>query len=128
MPHRKARAEDDRPSRLQRGVPLAAIAKEAGLMTGGQAGPGWTLVLRGRPIRIVDGQARGGYTEVFELICCYCGDDPCLDYRDVSPELQQIRGPYLIAAGIAAYKEHVVWHQRRQATRLGESSAARGRS
>jgi len=64
---------------------------------------------------------------VFELICCDCGDDPDLDYRDVSPELQQIRGPFPIAAGIAAYKKHAVWHQGLQATHLGESSAARGR-
>ena len=128
MPHRKARAEDDRPSRLHRGVPLAATAKEAGRTTGGQAGPGWTLVLRGQPIRIVDGQARGGYTDVFELICCDCGDDPDLDYRDVSPELQQIRGPLPDRGGHRRLEEeHVVWHQTRQATRPGESSAARGR-
>ncbi len=113
--------------RPHRRVPLAATAKEAGRTTGGQAGPGWTLVLRGQPIRIVDVQTPGGCTDVFELICCDCGDDPDLDYRDVSPELQQIRGPFPIAAGIAAYKKHVVWHQTRQATRPGESPAARGR-
>jgi hypothetical protein len=44
---------------------------------------------------------------VFELICCDCGDHPDLDYRDVAPELQRIRGPYPIAAGVAPYDEHL---------------------
>jgi hypothetical protein len=53
---------------------------------------GWTTVLRRQPARIVEGQAEGGYTSVFEIICCDCGDDPGLDYRKVSPGLQRIRG------------------------------------
>jgi hypothetical protein len=61
---------------------------------------------------MVDGQPQGGYTDAFELICCDCGDDPGLDYRDVSPQLQQVRGPYRIAAGIAAYDKHVRQHKR----------------
>jgi len=28
---------------------------------------------------MVDGQPQGGYTDVFELICCDRGDDPGLD-------------------------------------------------
>jgi len=68
---------------------------------------GWTLVLRRQPVRIVDGRPEGGYTDLFELICWDCGDHPDLDYRDVSSELQRIRGPYPIAAGVAAYDEHV---------------------
>lgn len=68
---------------------------------------GWTVVLRRQPVRIVEGQPEGGYTDVFELICCQHGDHPDLDYRDISPELQRIRGPYPIAAGIAAYDEHL---------------------
>jgi hypothetical protein len=91
---------------------------------GGQPGPGWTLVLRRQPIRIADGQPQGGYADVYELICCYCGGDPDLDYRHVSPELQRIRGPYPIAAGIAAYGRHA-GHHRRQATQPRESPAAR---
>ena len=51
---------------------------------------------------------------MFELICCDCGDHPDPDYRDVSPELQRIRGPYLIAAGMAAYQEHMKLHHGRQ--------------
>jgi hypothetical protein len=62
------------------------------------------------------GQPDGGYADVYELICCDCGDDPDLDYRQVSSELRQIRGPYPFAAGIAAYESHVERHHRRQAT------------
>ena len=67
---------------------------------------GWTLVLRRQPVRLVEGRPDGGYTDVYELICCGCGDDPDLDYRDVSPRLQRIRGPYQFSAGIAAYAQH----------------------
>ena len=80
------------------------------------------MVLRRQSARMVDGQPQGGYIDAFELICCDCGDDPGLDYRDVSLRLRQIRGPYPIAAGIAAYDEHVR-HHRRQAGRLSESPA-----
>jgi hypothetical protein len=59
-----------------------------------QPGRGWTVVLRRRPVRIVEGRPEGGYTDEYEIICCHCGDDPDLDYREVSPELQRIRGPY----------------------------------
>jgi hypothetical protein len=45
---------------------------------------GWTVVLRRQPVRLVDGRPQAGYTDVYELICCDCGDDPDLDYRDVS--------------------------------------------
>jgi hypothetical protein len=70
----------------------------------------WTVVLRRRPDRIVEGRPEGSYTDAFEIICCDCGDHPELDYRDVSPRLQRIRGPYLITAGVAAYAEHVRLH------------------
>jgi hypothetical protein len=76
-----------------------------------QPGRDWTVVLRRRPARIVEGQPQGGYNDAFEVICCYCGDHPYLDYREVSPELQQIRGPYPIAPGIAAFEEHLEQHQ-----------------
>lgn len=58
-------------------------------------------MLRRQPVMIVDGRAERGYTGAFELICCECGDNPYLDYSRVSPRLQQIRGPYAIAAGLA---------------------------
>jgi hypothetical protein len=73
------------------------------------------VVLRRQPARIVEGQAEGGYTDAYELVCCECGDDPYFDYGEVSPGLQQIRGPYPFAAGIAAYEEHVQRYHRRQA-------------
>lgn len=82
----------------------------AGLMTSplaGEPGHGCTAVLRRQPVLIVDGRAEGGYTGEFELICCECGDNPYLDYSQVSPRLQQIRGPYPIAAGLAAYEQHL---------------------
>jgi hypothetical protein len=83
----------------------------------GPAGPdqpalGWTVVLRRQPGRIVEGQPEGGYTSLFEIICCYCGDHPDLDYREVAPKLQRIRGPYPVAAGVAAYGRHLGQHRR----------------
>jgi hypothetical protein len=77
---------------------------------------GWTVVLRRQPARIVEGRPEGGYTNAFELICCVCGDHPDLDYRDISPELQRIRGPYPIAAGVVAYEKHLELYHRRQPT------------
>ncbi len=76
-----------------------------------QPGSGWTLVLRRQPARIVEGQPEGGYTDAFEIICCDCGDHPDLDYREVSPKLQLVRGPYPIADGVAAYEQHCRLHQ-----------------
>lgn len=82
------------------------------MKTPDQPRPGWTTVLRRQPARIVEGQAEGGYTNAFEIICCNCGDHRDLDYSEVSPGLQQIRGPYPIADGIAAHEKHVNLHQR----------------
>jgi hypothetical protein len=67
---------------------------------------GWTLVLRRQPVHLVDGYPEGGYTDAYELICCDCGDNPDLDYRDISLDLQRIRGPYRFSAGIEAYRQH----------------------
>ena len=77
----------------------------------GRPGLDWTVVLRRQPARIVAGKAEGGYTNVFEIICCDCGDDPDLDYSEVSPRLQRIRGPHPIAVGVAAYERHVGLHR-----------------
>jgi hypothetical protein len=71
--------------------------------TGDQPALGWTVVLRRQPPR----SAAGWPPHAFELICCYCGDHPDLDYLDVSPELQRIRGPYPLPAGVAAYERHL---------------------
>jgi hypothetical protein len=78
---------------------------------GGPRVDGWTVVLRRQPVRMVEGRAEGGYTGVFELICCDCGDDPGLDYREVASGLQLVRGPYPIADGVAAYEQHRRRHQ-----------------
>ena len=71
----------------------------------------WTVVLRRQPAHVIDGQAQGPYTDAFEIICCDCGDDPGLDYREVSPRLQLVRGPYPIAAVVAADERHVGLHR-----------------
>ena len=73
----------------------------------GEPGHGGTAVLRRQSVLIVDGRAERRYAGAFELICCECGDNPYLDYSQVSPRLQQIRGPYTIAEGLAAYELHL---------------------
>ena len=91
-----------------------------------QTGLGWTVVLRRQPVRIVEGRAEGGYTDAYELVCCECGDHPDLDFREISPELQQIRGPYQITVGIAAYERHVSRYHRRQGDHhFGRAGASR---
>jgi hypothetical protein len=85
------------------------------LQTDDEPSLGWTVVLRRRPVRIVDSRPEGGYTDAYELICCECGDDPDLDYREVLPEFQRVRGPYAFAAGIAAYGTHVRLHHGQRA-------------
>jgi len=90
------------------------------VQTCNQSALGWTVVLRRRPVRIVEGRVQGGYTDAFEIICCDCGDHPDLDCRDASLELQGIRGPYRIAAGITAYREHLnQYHEQRPGRRPG---------
>jgi hypothetical protein len=52
-----------------------------------------------------DREAR--WTGACEVICCDCGDHPYLGYSGISPRLQRIRGPYTLAAGVAAYAGHL---------------------
>ena len=73
----------------------------------GQPGHGGTASLRRQPACIVQSWAEGGYTDAFELICCECGDHPYLDYSEIPPRLQRIRGPYTMRAGLAAYEKHL---------------------
>jgi hypothetical protein len=73
----------------------------------GQPGHGSAAILRNQPVRIVDGRMHGGYNGVYELICPNCGDDPDLDYSEVAPGLQWLRGPRPIAEGLAAYYKHL---------------------
>jgi hypothetical protein len=73
----------------------------------GQPGHGRTASLRHQPASIVQGRMEGGYPDAFELICCECGDHPYLDYSEISPRPQRIRGSYTMRAGIAAYEKHL---------------------
>jgi hypothetical protein len=77
---------------------------------GDRPGESWTAILQRQPARVVNGWPVGGYTSMFEIICGDCGDDPGLDYLEVSPRLQLVRGPYLMALGIATYERHVDLH------------------
>ena len=53
---------------------------------------GWTVVLRRQPVHLMEGRPEGGYTDAYELVCCDCGDDPDLDYRDVSRDFSESAG------------------------------------
>ena len=99
------------------------------MATRDQPGNGWTVVLRRQPACTVKGRPAGRYTDLFEIICCDCGDHPDLDYSEVSPELRRIRGPYPVADGIAAYREHVRLHHQpacAASMRGGRTPADRG--
>ncbi len=73
----------------------------------GQRGHGTAASLRRQPARIVLGRIEGGYTAAFEVICCDCGDRPYWDFSEISFQLQRIRGPYPLDAGLAAYHDHL---------------------
>ena len=75
--------------------------------------------MRRQPVRIVDGRVEGGYTGVFEFICPGCGDNPCVDYSEIPPRLQRLRGPLTLEAALDAYDRHLgvsrpEWRQRRK--------------
>ena len=55
----------------------------------------------------MDGPIPGGYNDVYEFICPGCGDDPDLDYFEVPPWLQWLRGPRTLEEGLAAYHKHL---------------------
>jgi len=63
--------------------------------------------VRRQPTRIVDGRVQGGYTSLFELICPGCGDNPYVDYAEIPPRLQCLRGPLTLEAALQAYDEHL---------------------
>jgi hypothetical protein len=97
------------------------------MVTRDQPGLGWTVVLRRQPVRIVDGHPEGGYNDAFKIVCCDCGDHPDLDYSEVPPELRQVRGPYSVADGIAAYVAHVGCYHQPAPAGGRETAAAGGR-
>ena len=82
-------------------------ARGAAIPGAGELGHGFGAVLRRQPAPGADGRAEGGYATVFELICFDCGDSPCLDYSQVSPRLQRIRGPRSMETAWAAYEQHL---------------------
>jgi len=49
----------------------------------------------------------GGCTGASELSCGQGGDHPSLDYSQIPPWLQQIRGPHPLEAGLAADANHL---------------------
>ena len=63
--------------------------------------------MRRQPARIVDGRVQGGYSGAFELICPGCGDNPYVDYSEVPPRLQWLRGPLTLEAALEAYDKHL---------------------
>ena len=73
----------------------------------GQPGHGSTAFVRRQPVRIVDGRAEGGYTDVFEFICPGCGDNPHVDYSDIPSRLQRLRGPRTLHAALEVYDKHL---------------------
>ena len=91
----------------------------------GQPGHGSTAFLRNQPAHIVDGGIQGGRNDLFELICPSCGDRPDLDYSEVPPRLQWLRGPRTLAGGLAAYHKHlgIPWSTRTQPGGSGPGQA-----
>jgi hypothetical protein len=73
----------------------------------GQPGHGSTAFVRRQPVRIVDGRAEGGYTDVFEFICPGCGDNPHVDYSEIPSRLQWLRGPRTLEAALEVYDKHL---------------------
>jgi hypothetical protein len=88
---------------------LRAVAEMTGMPPGLADYNGETAraVLRRQPARIVEGSIEGGYTSAFEVICGDCGDNPYLDYSEISPRLQRLRGPYPLHEGFTAYEAHL---------------------
>jgi hypothetical protein len=117
------RPDDRRDSRLRTGSDLVGTVPLAG-----QLGHGSAAFLRAQPARIPDGGIHGGHNGVYELICPDCGDDPGLDYSEVAPRLQRLRGPRTLADGLAAYHKHlgIPWAEGRAVSDPGEATAAQG--
>ncbi len=73
----------------------------------GQPGHGRTAFVRRQPARIVEGRVEGGDTGVFQLICPACGENPYVDYSEIPPQLQWLRGPLTLEAALEAYDKHL---------------------
>lgn len=73
--------------------------------------PDWMIGLRRRPAGLSVNH-QDGDPGMFEIICRMCGDDPALDYRQVSAELRQIRGCYPLRIGLVPFFQHQEFHDR----------------
>jgi hypothetical protein len=76
--------------------------------------PDWEVTLRRWPASLGSGDPDN--TDTYEVICCKCGDDPALDYREASAGLRQIRGPYPLMAGVAVFVQHSELHDTAEKT------------
>jgi hypothetical protein len=95
------------------------LSRPSGRMTGmtipaGVPGHGnGTTSIRAQPVLIRDvlGQGRewdGQVTGAYEVICHACGDNADLNYPEVAPEIQRIRGPHAsIESAQDALMEHI---------------------
>lgn len=73
-----------------------------------QPGHGMAASIPRQPARITGGRKEGGFRDVFEVVCCDCGDHPYWDYSEIWLSLQRIRGPYTaMAAALAAYDQYL---------------------
>lgn len=73
--------------------------------------PDWMIGLRRRPAGLSVNH-QGGGAGMFEIICRMCGDDPALDYRQVSAEFRQVRGCYPLRIGLVLFFQHQEFHDR----------------
>ena len=74
----------------------------------GEPGHGFGAILRRcQSAPIAHRRAEGSHAAEFELICFDCGDNPGLDYSQVSARLQQIRGPRTMETAWTAYERHL---------------------
>ena len=83
-------------------------SRGTGIPDVGELGHGFGAILRRcRLAQTAPGRAEGNYAAEFELICFACGDDPGMDYSQVSPRLQRIRGPRTMETAWTAYERHL---------------------
>ena len=86
-------------------APRFTAAKER-LMPAAEPEQHWTIALRCQPAGPGTSKPENPSSRTYEIICRICGDDPALDHQQMSAELQQIRGPYTLSDGIAAFARH----------------------
>jgi hypothetical protein len=82
------------------------------MTTYSHSAPKWGTILRRQDVRTGADTVQPDDARRYEVICTECGDDPDRPYRDVSAELQFIRGPYVLGAAVSAYEQHLQLHER----------------